>query len=79
MMSRLPFGCANILGEALRYECDTLLEEKHPEEQKKRLDQLSENDSVLTVLAATPDEKKMLPCFNRKIPDLLKKSFLTRM
>ena len=40
--------------EALRDECDLLLEETRLEKQSKQLDQLHENGSVSTALAATP-------------------------
>ena len=62
-MNRLPWGDPNKTYEALRDECDTLLEETRLEKQSKQLDQLYENSSVSTALAATPEEKKLLPCF----------------
>ena len=49
--------------EALREECDYLIEETRLEKHSKQLDQLYENGSVATALAATPEEKKLLPCF----------------
>ena len=58
---RFPWGDPNKTYKAPRDECDTLLEETRLEEQSKQLDQLYENGSVSTALAATPEEKKLLP------------------
>ena len=62
-MSRLPWDDPKKTYEALREECDFLIEETRLEKQSKQPDQLSENGSVATALAATPEEKKLLPCF----------------
>ena len=62
-MNRLPWGDPNKTYEALREECDFLIEETQLEKQSKQLDQLYDNSSVATALAATPEEKKLLPCF----------------
>ena len=62
-MNRLPWGDAYKTYETLRDECDTLLEEIRLEKQSKQLDQLCENGSVSTDIAATSEEKKLLPCF----------------
>ena len=62
-MNRLPWDDPKKTHEALREECDFLIEETRLEKQSKQLDQLYENGSVATALAATPEEKKLLPCF----------------
>ena len=48
---------------SLHLVCRLLLEETRLEKQSKQQDQLYENDSVSTALAATPEEKKLLLCF----------------
>ena len=62
-MNRLLWGDPNKTYEALGEECDILVEETRLEKQSKQLDQLYKNGSVSTALAATPEEKKLLPCF----------------
>ena len=43
--------------EALRVDCENLLEQMHLEEQRKKLDRLYGNGSMSTALAATPQKK----------------------
>ena len=62
-MNRLPWDNPKKTYEALREECDFLVEETRLEKQRKQLDQLYDNGSVATALAATPEEKAKLPCF----------------
>ena len=62
-MNRLPWDGPKKTYAALREECDFLIEETRLQKQSKQLDQLYENGSVATALAATPEEKKLPPCF----------------
>ena len=62
-LSRLPWDDPKKTYEAMREECDFLIEGTKQEKQSKQLDQLYENGSVATALAATPEEKTKLPCF----------------
>ena len=68
-MNRLSWDDPKKTYETLREECDFLIEEIRQEKQSKQIDQLYENGSAATALAAstalpaTPEEKKKLPCF----------------
>ena len=62
-MNRPPWDDPKKTYEALREECDFLIEEIKLEKQSKQLDQLYENGSVATALAATLEEKSKIPCF----------------
>ena len=62
-INRLPWDDPKKSYEALREECDFLIEETRLEKLSKQFDQLYENGSVATALAATPEEKKLLPFF----------------
>ena len=68
-MNRLSWDDPKKTYEALREECDFLIEEARQEKQSKQIDQLYENGSAANALAAstalpaTPEEKKKLPCF----------------
>ena len=62
-LNRLPWGDPKKTYEALREECDFLIEEIRQERQNQQLDKLYENGSAAHALAATPEEKAKLPCF----------------
>jgi hypothetical protein len=63
IQKRLPWGDEKKCYEELRRACEQVLEESKQERNRRQLDSLYEAGNVSSALAATPEEKKKMPCF----------------